>query len=108
MAVLDVGREDEIPEGQAMRTFAGDTPIAIFNVNGELFAIGDTCTHEEFSLSEGELGPNCTVECALHGARFDLRTGSAISLPATGSAGSYLVWIEDGIIRLEVPDELLG
>ena len=107
MAILEVGREEELAEGQALRVFAGETPIAIFNVGGELFAIGDTCTHEEFPLSEGEVGPDCTVECALHGARFDLRTGQAISLPATGSAGSYPVWIEDGAIKLEVPDELL-
>ena len=108
MAILEVGREEEVAPGQAARVFAGDTPIAVFNVSGELYAIGDTCTHEEFSLSDGELGPNCTVECALHGARFDLRTGNALSLPATGSAGSYPVWVEDGVIKLEVPDDLLS
>lgn len=107
MAILEVGREEDVPPGQAMRVYAGDTPIAVFNVGGEFFAIGDTCTHEEFSLSEGELGQDCTVECALHGARFDLRTGQAISLPATGSAGSYAVWVEDGTIKLEVPDKML-
>ena len=107
MAILEVGREEDVAPGEATRVFAGETPIAIFNVDGELFAIGDTCTHEEFSLSEGEVNSDRTVECALHGARFDLRTGQAISLPATGSAGSYPVWIDDGVIKLEVPDELL-
>ncbi len=102
MAVVEVAKEDELPENGVIRVEVGRTPIAIFNVNGELFAIGDTCTHEEFSLSDGEVSDDCTVECALHGARFDLRTGNAISLPATGSAGSYPVWVEDGAIKLDV------
>ncbi|MBF6590974.1 MAG: non-heme iron oxygenase ferredoxin subunit [Ktedonobacterales bacterium] len=106
MAIIEVGREEELPPGQAARVFAGNTPIAVFNAGGELYAIGDTCTHEDFPLSEGELGPDCTVECALHGSRFDLRTGKALSFPATGSAGSYPVWVEDGMIKIEVPDDL--
>ncbi|HLJ82252.1 MAG TPA: Rieske 2Fe-2S domain-containing protein, partial [Ktedonobacterales bacterium] len=71
---------------------------------GEFYAIGDTCTHEEFSLSDGELVDDYTVECALHGAQFDIRTGDATCLPATGNAGSYPVWVEDGAIKVEVPD----
>jgi 3-phenylpropionate/trans-cinnamate dioxygenase ferredoxin subunit len=107
MAILDAGQEADVPPGHALQFYAGDTAIAIFNVDGELFAIGDTCTHEDFPLSEGDLGPNCTVECPLHGSRFDLRTGNALGLPATGSTGSYPVWVEDGVIKLEVPDALL-
>lgn len=103
MAIVEVGPEGDIQPGQSACVMVGDTPIAIFNINGEFYAIGDTCTHEEFSLSEGEVFEDATVECALHGARFDLRTGEALSLPATGSAGSYEVWIEDGTIKLDVP-----
>ena len=107
MAILEVGNEADLPPGQGMQFYAGDTPVAIFNVNGEFYAIGDTCSHEDFPLSEGELGPDCTVECALHGSRFDLRKGNALSLPATGTTGNYPVWVEDGVIKLEVPDSLL-
>jgi 3-phenylpropionate/trans-cinnamate dioxygenase ferredoxin component len=103
MAVVDAGPESELLPGQSACIFVDDTPIAIFNVNGEFFAIGDTCTHEDFSLSEGEVFDDATVECALHGSRFDLRTGDALSLPATGNAGSYSVWVEDGQIKIEVP-----
>jgi 3-phenylpropionate/trans-cinnamate dioxygenase ferredoxin subunit len=46
------------------------------------------------------------VECALHGARFDLRTGAALSLPAVLPVGSFPVWIEDGVVKLEVPEAL--
>jgi 3-phenylpropionate/trans-cinnamate dioxygenase ferredoxin component len=103
MAVVEVGSESDIQPGQSACVVVGDIPIAIFNVNGELFAIGDTCTHEDFSLSEGEVFDDATVECALHGSRFDLRTGDALTLPATGSAGTYEVWVEDGVIKLDVP-----
>jgi 3-phenylpropionate/trans-cinnamate dioxygenase ferredoxin subunit len=104
MPVVSVGREDDVAPDRPLRVVVAGTPIAIFNVHGELYAIGDTCTHEEFSLSDGEMVEEYTVECALHGARFDVRTGDAISLPATGSAGSYPVWVEDGVLKLDVPD----
>jgi 3-phenylpropionate/trans-cinnamate dioxygenase ferredoxin subunit len=103
MAVVAVGPESDIQPGQSACVLVGDTPIAIFNIGGAYYAIGDTCTHEDFSLSEGEVFDDATVECALHGSRFDLRTGEALSLPATGSAGSYVVWVEDGVIKVEVP-----
>lgn len=109
MAILDVASEDEITSGNALRVVVGETPIAIFNVRGELFAIGDTCSHEDYSLVEGEVeecGDGCTVECALHGARFDLRTGAALSLPAVLPVGSFPVWIEDGVVKLDVPEDL--
>ena len=104
MGVVVVGQEGDVAPGTALRVVVAGTPIAIFNANGELYAIGDTCTHEEFSLSDGELVDDYTVECALHGAQFDIRTGDAICLPATGNAGSYPVWVEDGAIKVEVPN----
>jgi 3-phenylpropionate/trans-cinnamate dioxygenase ferredoxin subunit len=104
MSIVAVGHEGDVAPGTALRVFVEDTPIAIFNVDGEYYAIGDTCTHEEFSLADGELVDDFTVECALHGAQFDIRTGRALTLPATGSAGSYPVWVEDGELKVEVPD----
>lgn len=104
MAVVAVGNESDIPSGQGLRVVVNDEPIAIFSVHGELYAIGDTCTHEEFSLSDGELVDEYTVECALHGAQFDIRSGKALCLPATIPTGSYPVWVEDGVIKVEVPD----
>ena len=103
MAIVEVGPESDIQPGQSACVVVDDIPIAIFNVNGEYYAIGDTCTHEDFSLSEGEVFEDATVECALHGSRFDLRTGEALSLPATGSAGAYEIWVEDGVIKLDMP-----
>ncbi len=103
--VVEVCREEEAPApGQALSVVVGDLPVAIFNIHGEFYAIGDTCTHEEYPLSEGDLVDEYTVECALHGATFDVRSGEALTLPATGNAGSYPVWIEDGALKIELPE----
>ena len=103
--VIEVCREDEAPEpGQALSVVVGDLPLSIFNIHGELYAIGDTCTHEEYPLSEGDMVDEYIVECALHGATFDVRTGDALSLPATGNAGSYPIWVEDGVVKVELPE----
>ena len=100
---VEVGPASDIPEGGAVRIEVDGTPVAVFHTGGTFYAIGDTCTHEEWSLSEGELVDDHTVECALHGAQFDLRTGQAICLPATGNAGRYDVVVDDGIVKVKVP-----
>ena len=69
--------------------------MAIFNVDGEYYAIGDTCSHEEASLAEGDVFSDC-VECPLHGSEFDLRTGKARSLPAVLPVPTYPVKVEGG------------
>ena len=76
-------------------------PIAIFNVEGELHCIDDTCTHQEASLSEGDLDlERCAIECPLHGSAFDLRTGDAITLPAVEPVRVHRVEVSDGMIRV--------
>lgn len=103
--VVEVCRAEDAPApGQALSVDVDETPIAIFNVHGELYAIGDICTHEEFPLSEGDMVDEYTVECALHGSHFDIRNGDALTLPATGNAGAYRIWIEDGALKIELPD----
>ena len=101
--LIDVAPIEDMPEGSALRVDVNGTPVAVFHAGGEYYAIGDTCTHEEWSLSEGELVDDHTVECALHGAQFDLRTGQAICLPATGNAGVYEVVIEGGMVKVRAP-----
>lgn len=71
-----------------------DPPIAVFNVDGEFYAIDDTCTHEKYSLADGYVEGD-VVECALHMAKFNIRTGQALSLPATRNVACYPVKVED-------------
>ncbi len=102
--VVEVGHEGDVASGEAMCVEVGDTSIAIFHVNGAYYAIDDTCSHEEASLSEGELVDDHIVECTAHGAQFDIRTGEVLGPPAEAPVGSYRVWVEDGVLKLEVPD----
>ena len=73
----------------------------MFRIENDVYAIGDRCSHAEASLSEGEVWDN-TVECPRHGSEFDLKTGEALSLPATQPVPVYPVSIEDGMVYLEL------
>jgi 3-phenylpropionate/trans-cinnamate dioxygenase ferredoxin subunit len=78
-------------------------PIAVFNANGELFAIEDRCSHDDGPLAEGEWHPDqCTVECPRHGSLFDLRTGKPKTLPAFEPVRTFPVDVVDDTITLEV------
>ncbi|MCW4453451.1 non-heme iron oxygenase ferredoxin subunit [Flavobacterium sp. MXW15] len=72
-------------------------PIVVFNLDGELYALEDQCTHEEFELSSGTFDPAAgTIECVLHGARFDVRDGRALCAPAYTPAPRFPVKREHG------------
>jgi 3-phenylpropionate/trans-cinnamate dioxygenase ferredoxin subunit len=102
---VSVARTEDIPPGHAARLEIDDTPIAIFNVEGELHCIDDTCTHQEASLSEGDLDvERCAIECPLHGSAFDLRTGEVLSLPAVEPVRVHQVEVRDGVIRVALSE----
>ena len=92
----------ELAVGAAIRV-ESDPPIAVFNVDGELRAIDDTCTHEYAWLSDGWVS-DCMVECPLHGSRFDLRTGEPDTFPATEPVRVHRVVVNDGLIEVEISD----
>lgn len=93
----------DIPDGEARvvdATLTGTgNGIAVFHDGGDYFALDDTCTHEEASLADGWI-ENCEVECPLHSARFSLRTGEALCMPATHAARTHLVEVRDGEVWL--------
>ena len=82
MAFVDVCAAGDISEGKALRVFVGDRAVAVVRADGSLYAILDVCSHADVALSEGEVD-DCSIECWLHGSRFDLRNGAPLSLPAT-------------------------
>ena len=75
--------------------------ICVTRIGHEVFAIGDVCTHSDASLSEGDV-TDFKIECWLHGAEFDLRTGEAITLPANIPAKTYPVNIVDDVVEVQV------
>ena len=99
-----VGRPEDIPLGEAVRIEA-DVPIAVFNVDGELLAIDDTCTHQDASLADGWV-EGCTVECPLHAACFDLRTGMPSGPPAKMPVRTHEVVVADGLVYVRVTESV--
>ena len=87
----------DLAPGASKCVRAGDEVIALFNCDGTYYATGDTCTHEEASLSDGWL-EGTEISCPLHGAVFDVTTGMPLCLPATQPLRTYPVHVEgDGI-----------
>jgi nitrite reductase/ring-hydroxylating ferredoxin subunit len=96
-----VARAGDIPVGTGMYYDVDGVPIAIFHVDDHFYATADVCTHEEASLSEGELEGEI-VECPLHGARFNVRTGEVKSLPAVVRLKTYPIRVVDDELEVEV------
>ncbi len=101
MEFVKVATVGEIETGRVKRVEVGEEAIAVFNLDGEYYAIGDTCSHEEASLSEGDIFGDC-VECPLHGAQFDITTGKNLTLPAVSPVPAYTVKVEGDAILVEV------
>jgi 3-phenylpropionate/trans-cinnamate dioxygenase ferredoxin component len=103
---VEVARATDIPPGHAARVEIDGTPVAIFNVDGEFYALDDTCSHAEASLSEGDLDPaRCAIECPLHGSSFDLRTGDPLTLPAVEPVRVHHVEVDaDGFVRVALAE----
>jgi len=94
----------ELAAGEARRFDVGAHRIALVRIEDDFYAIGDVCSHEDYSLSEGEVVPEaCEIECWKHGSMFDLRTGEPTSLPATRPVPVYVVRVDDGDVLVELP-----
>lgn len=93
MSHVDVCSVADIPEGAALRVMVGDQPVALARCDGEIRGVLDVCSHADVALSEGEVD-DCSIECWLHGSRFDLRTGEALSLPATAPVPVFDVRVD--------------
>ena len=98
---VTVGKETAVSPGRAKRVYVGDRRIAVFNDQGTLLAVDDTCTHVGGPLSEG-LCEDGVVTCPWHGARFRLRDGQGLGPPAYRRLNTYPVDVVDGVITIEV------
>ncbi|MCZ2127359.1 MAG: non-heme iron oxygenase ferredoxin subunit [Anaerolineales bacterium] len=101
---IEITPASEIPNGERLFIDLGENPIVIFNIAGQLFAISDTCTHDDGPLGDGELR-GFNVVCPRHGAEFDVRTGKVMKMPAVVDIPAYPVQIRDGVIFLGVPKD---
>ena len=99
---LEIAPASELPNGERMFVDIGDTPIVVFNIAGQLFAIGDVCSHDDGPLGDGDI-EDFNVVCPRHGAEFDVRTGKVMSMPAVVDIPAYPVQVRDGVIYIGVP-----
>lgn len=101
---IEVATLDQVPQASSHLIVMDDTRIALFNINGEIYAIEDVCTHDGGLLVEGTIVNQCEVKCPRHGARFDIRTGAALSLPAIRPTATFAVRVEGDRILIQAPE----
>ena len=102
-AKIHVAPLDEFPPGSTKIVTVGWTSIGVYNCNGKLYALEDRCSHDDGPLCEGEWEEGeCQVICPRHGARFDIRSGQALTLPAYLPVETFPVRVEDGVVKVDV------
>lgn len=95
----------DLEPGTARRVEVDGRSVAVIRIDDDVYAIGDTCSHAEVSLSEGWVdAEDCTIECVAHGATFDVETGEPITLPATRPVPVYEAAVVDGTVVVTVGD----
>ena len=98
---------DEVPTDEALAVTLGRYDVAVARHEDEVFAVENICSHAAVALSEGEVS-DCTVECWLHGSRFDLRTGKPTGLPATEPIATFPVELRGDDVYVDVDTTLNG
>lgn len=98
-----IASANNLAPGKGTTVKVGNKQIALFNVEGNFYAIDNTCTHSGGPLGEGRLA-GTAVTCPWHGARFDVTSGKLLTPPATSDVASYPTKIEDGDIWVELPE----
>lgn len=94
---------EDVPEGGIRAQQLPDgTAIALYKVDGQIYATDDTCTHGAASLSEDGVLDGCEVECSWHFGRFDVRTGNPCGSPCSIPLKTYSVMVVDGMIQVEI------
>ncbi len=101
---VKLGQVADFEEGQTVvHDFEYETAV-IWRVGEKFYAIEDRCSHDDGPLAEGEL-EGCQIICPRHGARFDIRTGEALTMPAIEDVNAYALKVEEGIVWIQAPEE---
>ncbi|HTN74863.1 MAG TPA: non-heme iron oxygenase ferredoxin subunit [Pirellulaceae bacterium] len=100
---VPVCKTTDIPDPGKQLLEIGDRVVVLFHVAGEFFCIDDVCTHDGGPLGEGELVDH-TIACPRHSAKFDIRTGRALTMPATEDTVIHEVQVADGVVSVKIQD----
>ena len=98
---FSVATVDEIPESGKLLVECEERLVVVFHVDGQYYCLDDICTHDGGPLGEGEL-VGCEIACPRHGAKFDIRNGKAITMPATQDTHSHEVKVEGDQIFVRI------
>lgn len=98
---VTVAKADYLEPGELMYVEVGDEPVCLINLDGEIHALNDTCTHEDASLSDGEIVGD-EIECPLHGGSFNIRTGEPTSFPVVVATEKYAVRVVGDDLQVSV------
>ena len=101
---VGVAQVSDLPKGERLYLTIDELSIVVFNIAGGYFAIADLCSHDNGPLGDGDLD-GMQIICPRHGARFDIRTGKVLSLPAIVNIPAYPVRVLDGEIQIGLPRE---
>ncbi len=101
---IEIAPASELPNGERLFVDVADRPIVIFNIAGQVFAIGDVCTHDDGPLGDGDL-EGFNIVCPRHGAEFDVRNGKVMQMPAVVDIPAYPVRVMEGMIQVGIPKE---
>ena len=98
---IPVASVSELEDGQKLLVEADDRLVLLFRVGADYYCLDDVCTHDGGTLSDGE-HDSCSIRCPRHGARFDIRTGAALSMPATQPTAVHEVQIQGDQICVRI------
>lgn len=98
---ITIGKASDVPVGEARVVVVQNKRLALCNVGGVIHVIDDTCTHDDGPLGEGKLN-GYAIECPRHGARFDVRTGAVLRMPAAFPVRTYKSRVENDQIQVEI------
>jgi len=98
---LRIANYAEVEEDSTLAVEINGNTVCLYNLNGEIFATDNKCTHGDANLSDGLILDNCHIECPLHEGTFDIRTGKAICAPCTEDIKCHRIRVDDGVIYIQ-------
>jgi 3-phenylpropionate/trans-cinnamate dioxygenase ferredoxin subunit len=94
----------DLADNKALRVELAEVDVAVVRCGEDFFVLDDVCSHAEYPLTDGDVD-GATIECSLHGSRFDLRTGRPLGPPATQPVRTYPVSVHDGDVYIDLETE---
>ena len=101
MPKIKVAKVSEVPEGELKKVMVGNEPVALFNIEGQIYATTNICTHEQCELDENHLMHGEIVECTCHGSQYNVKTGTNTLPPSAEPLKTYRVSVQGDDVFVE-------